>query len=236
MNQHTDNIDAVTGTASRRVIDWERIEIEYALNRMSAREIASCHGISHTIINRKAKENGWTRDIAIKVRLAADAKVAKALIKDKRGSSVATLPLVHPDAEAEVIESEAAIQAHVRMSHRKDIGRVRTVGTSLLAELEASVIDADRLAEFGELMRRPDDKGQDKLNDLYQKVISLPGRVDTMKKLAESMKIMIGLEREVHGIETLSGSDDANPLVALVKAMRRSTLPIVHQVENDDAL
>jgi len=57
-----------------------------------------------------------------------------------------------------------------------------------------------------------------------------------MKKLAESMKIMLGLEREAHGIDTLSGSDDANPLVALVKAMRRSTLPIVHQVENDDAL
>ena len=41
---------------------------------------------------------------------------------------------------------------------------------------------------------------------------------------------------EAHGIDTMSGANDDNPLAALVKTMRRSSLPIVHQVEADDAL
>jgi len=253
MSEHTDTFDAATGAPLRSVIGWERIKLQYATNTMSVRELAAEHGVSHTLINRKVKKDGWARDLSVRVSLAANAKVARQAARKaaQERFTPARAPWASPQlsepaseraarapaiSEVDIIDSEAAIQAHVRMAHRKSISRVRVLSTVMLAELEASVIDADLLEQFGELMRAPDDKGQDKLNDLYHKVISLPGRVDTMKKLAESMKIMIGLEREAHGIDTLSGSDDANPLVALVKAMRRSTLPIVHQVENDDAL
>ncbi|MDI5448940.1 hypothetical protein MJL27_27140, partial [Salmonella enterica subsp. enterica serovar Anatum] len=41
-----------------------------------------------------------------------------------------------------------------------------------------------------------DDKGRDRLNETYQKVISLPSRVKSLKDLSDSLKTLIGLERE----------------------------------------
>lgn len=54
---------------------------------------------------------------------------------------------------------------------------------------------------MGELMRREDDRGQDKLNDLYQKIISLPGRAKTMKDLGESLRVLVTLERQAFGLD-----------------------------------
>ena len=109
--------------------------------------------------------------------------------------------------ERQVIEDNATQIASVRISHRKDIARARSVAANLLTELELQTGPdaAAMLADLGELMRSPDDKGQDKLAEIYQKVISLPGRVKTMKDLGDSMRVLIGLEREAYGIE---GDDD----------------------------
>ena len=50
-------------------------------------------------------------------------------------------------------------------------------------------------------MLSPDDKGQDKLNDLYHKIISMPQRVKSMKDLSDTLKTLIGLEREAYSIK-----------------------------------
>lgn len=56
------------------------------------------------------------------------------------------------------------------------------------------------VAELGELMREPDERGQDKRNEVYQKLMSLPGRVKAAKELGEALKSLIGLEREAYSI------------------------------------
>ncbi len=47
-------------------------------------------------------------------------------------------------------------------------------------------------------MLEPDDKGQDKLNEIYHKVISMPERVKSVKALSEALKNLIGLERQAY--------------------------------------
>lgn len=42
-------------------IDWAGIERDYCSGKMSVREMASWYGISHTAINKKAKQAGWVR-------------------------------------------------------------------------------------------------------------------------------------------------------------------------------
>jgi hypothetical protein len=61
-------------------------------------------------------------------------------------------------------------------------------------------LDTVRFTQLGELMRKPDDAG-DRLNEIYKKVISSPVRVDTAKKLVETMKSVIAMELEAYGIE-----------------------------------
>jgi len=58
----------------RPVIDWEAIEREFRAGQLSVVEIGRQHGLSHTAINKRAKRDGWTRNLADKVRKAVSAR------------------------------------------------------------------------------------------------------------------------------------------------------------------
>lgn len=107
-------------------------------------------------------------------------------------------------------------------------------GYGVNEELRSESAPVDQL---GEMMRNPDDAGSDRLNDLYKKIISTPGRVDTAKKLVETMKSVITMEREAYSIDSIpAGDGSANALVTLLMEMKRSSLPIVYEVPRDDNL
>lgn len=57
--------------------DWEAIESAYRAGLMSIREIASQQGITHTAINKRAKKEGWERDLKAKIKAKADSLVSK---------------------------------------------------------------------------------------------------------------------------------------------------------------
>lgn len=174
--------------------DWEAIESAYRAGVLSVRELAGKYGISHQAISKRAKKDGWERDLKAKVQAKADALVAKREV----ARQVATESTI---SERQLIEATAEVIATVRMEHRSDIRRARTLTNSLLEELESECSDVDALNQLGELLRREDDKGMDKLNDLYHKIISLPGRVKTMKDLADSLKNLIALERQAYSLD-----------------------------------
>ena len=111
-----------------------------------------------------------------------------------------------------MVEANAQDQASVRLSHRKDIQRKRAIVASLMEEMEAQVgpENAALLAGLGEVMRSPDENGQDKLNDLYRRIISLPERAKTAKTLAETLRIAVDMERQAFGMDA-KGADGATP-------------------------
>ena len=174
--------------------DWEAIETAYRTGSQSVREIAAQFGISHAAISKRAKKESWDRDLQARIQAKADALVTKREVTKK----VTTEKLV---TERQIVEANAEVIANVRMDHRSDIRRARTLTNSLLAELESECSDVDALNQLGELLRREDDKGMDKLNDLYHKIISLPGRVKAMKDLADSLKNLIALERQAYNLD-----------------------------------
>ena len=101
----------------------------------------------------------------------------------------------------------------MRAEHRSDISRGRALTVKLLAELEAQSGDPALFAELGEMMRNADERGVDKLNDIYQRVIGLPGRIEGAKKLSETLKNLITLEREAYDIRPAAepGNKDNPP-------------------------
>ncbi|HII3146487.1 MULTISPECIES: hypothetical protein [Citrobacter] len=174
--------------------DWEAIESAYRAGVLSLREIASQHGISDTAIRKRAKKEEWTRDLAAKVKAKADDLVRKREVRAKVRSE-------NQISERELVEATAEAIANVRMEHRGDIKRARELANLLFSELSAECTDVESLHKLGELMLSPDDKGQDKLNDLYHKIISMPQRVKSMKDLSDTLKTLIGLEREAYSIK-----------------------------------
>ena len=192
--------------------DWEAIETAYRAGVMSLREIASQHGISEGAIRKRAKRDDWSRDLAAKVKERADDLVRKAEVR-KQVRSEATLN------ERVLIEATAEVIASVRMEHRGDIKRARQITNALFDELGAECADVAALEKLGVLMFDPDDKGQDKLNEIYHKVISMPERVKSVKALSEALKNLIGLERQAYDIDGPEGDNSVKQLSELMDSL-----------------
>lgn len=181
---------------TRKQIDWEAVEIQYRAGIRSLKDIGAEFGVSDAAIVKRAKRDSWVRDLKAKILARADAKVSAAVVS----AEVSARTKLN---EREAIERASDEIVSVRLGQRKDIQRSRSIVMRLFDELElqAGPENAQLLEELGELMRKPDDKGQDKLNDLYQKIISLPGRAKTMKDLGESLRVLVALERQAYGIK-----------------------------------
>lgn len=177
----------------KKVTDWERVELDYRAGLLSVREIADARGCSHTAINKRAKKEGWERDLQAKIRAKADSMVSKREVSKEVSAE-------RMETERNVVEANAQVIADIRMAHRKDIRRSRTLCLSLLEEVESQTINPELYQELGEMLRSEDKNGVDRRNDLYNKVISSAGRISSMKQLAETLRILVALEREAYNI------------------------------------
>ena len=226
----TENV--VVNAQPAKAADWERIELDYRAGIKTLRQIGGEHGITHGAINKRARRDGWERDLSEKINAKADALVSKALVS----TPVSTESKI---AERQVIEAAATAVAGIRLAHRSDIRRARTLTNALLSELEQQT-DPDTLVmlkELGDLLRREDDNGQDRRNDLYQKVISLSERSKTMKTLADSLRVMVDMERTAFGMdkEQEKVADGLTALLQTITSGTNSTFkPVAHDPEHDE--
>ncbi|HGN0534259.1 TPA: hypothetical protein ACKRIS_003794 [Providencia stuartii] len=188
---------------------WEAIESAYRAGVMSIREIASQYEITHQAISKRAKKEGWERDLKAKVKARAENLVAKREV----ASLVATEKAI---SERQLIEANAEVIANVRMEHRGDIRRARELTNNLFDELSAECADVPALRKLGELMFSPDDNGRDKLNEIYHSIISLPERVKSAKALSETLKNLVGLERQAYGLDDAQPNKTASQLSELM--------------------
>lgn len=190
--------------AGKAAPDWERIELDYRAGIKSLREISDGSGVSHVTISKRAKKAGWVRNLTAKIQAKADDLVNKAGVNS-------CVNAVNAVSERQIVEVNAEAIATIKLAHRKDIHRKRAIVTRLMDELEQQVgpENAAPLADLGEIMREPDENGQDKRNDLYRKIISLPERAKTAKTLAETLRITVDMERQAFGMDAKGA--DATP-------------------------
>ena len=179
---------------TRKVIDWESVEIQYRAGIRSLKDIGREFDVSDAAIVKRAKRDGWTRDLRAKIHAKAESKVSESLVSAEVSAQTKV-------REREVIEANAVAIADVRLAHRRDIRRSRSLANKLLEELEGLTDNRELFEQLGELMHSPDDKGMDRLNDLYRKVVELPNRTKVMKDLAETLKTLIALERQAYNLD-----------------------------------
>lgn len=186
--------------AAQKKVDYEAIEPGWRAGIKSPAQLAAEYteatgiSVSRSAIIKHFDKLGVPRDLSAKVHAKAEAMVAEALVTGK----VSTVTTV---ADATIINAAAVDVATIRISHRKDIALSRTLCMSLLGELQAQTANLPGLVELGEILRQPNENGADRLNDIYRAVISLPERSKTMKALAESLKGLVGMEREAYGLD-----------------------------------
>lgn len=118
--------------------DWEAIEREYRGGQLSLREIGRLYNVSDTAIRKKAKAEGWERDLTEKVRQSVRAK----LVRDV-GSQDGSQPgsqgqrADNPESDRAAVEAFALRGVEVVRSHRKSLSQLNALADIL----------ADRLAQ-----------------------------------------------------------------------------------------
>ena len=194
--------------------DWEAIESAYRAGLLSIREIASQHGITHGAINKRAKRDGWERDLSSKIKNKADSLVSKKEVSTQVSSE-------NKLNERILIETNAEVIANIRMEHRGDIRKARNITNALFEELGAECADIEAFKKLGELLANPDQNGRDKLNEVYMSVISMPERVKSMKALSETLKNLITLERQAYNIDDTPKDNSVGQLSDLMDKLSR---------------
>lgn len=174
-------------------IDWGKIEQEYRLGEKTNLAIARDHNVSEGAIRKRAKKEGWVRDLSVRIKIKSDQLVRAAEVREevRKGRT---------ENDRLIIEANAKAISEIRLSHRSDISRARAHSMRLLEELEILTEKKEILKNLGEIMREEDERGRDKKNDLYNHVISLNSRILNTKQLSEAMRHLIGLEREAFNI------------------------------------
>lgn len=218
--------------AAKSKIDWGRIEPAWRAGVLSVMQIAAEYemetgvSVTHTAINKHFKALKIPRDLKAKIKAKAEAMVSAAMVSGKVSTeTIAT--------EAEIINTNAGLAANALLSHRKDINKLRTIHEMMVFEMGALTEFKDLFEELGELMHAPDDKGVDKLNDLYRHVIALPTRIKGTKELAETLKTLIGLEREALGITDRTPGSDDSPVAAILRAVMGSSFKPMTTIEGE---
>jgi hypothetical protein len=187
--------------ADKKHVDWELIEKDYRAGLKTLRQIGEERGVSHTAIQKKAKQFGWTRDLSEKIQQKAKAKVAKQVVA-KEVSKEKQL------SDAETVEAYSDVVASVDMIQRDDVKLAIDNSRGQLKELVA--LSDPKFAEVLEALAEAYDESgptanggwkTDKTNELYRYIISLAGRVKMSKEIAASHGVYIPLQRKIFGLD-----------------------------------
>lgn len=191
-------------------VDWAKIQNDYRANIKSNRTLAEEHGISETAIRKRAKKENWERDLTEKIEFKFKALVRSESAKEVR-SEVRTSEEIL--TEKEIVEANAQLQANIILNHRSVLRKKRSLHDKLEAELEAITDNQELFERLGELLidTTPNENGkvdqaQVKRMEALKRALDLASRVDTFKKLVETARIIIDLERQAFGIK-----DDEEP-------------------------
>ena len=160
---------------TRKQIDWEKIEDAYRVGRLSLREIGAEYGCSDTAVRKKAKREGWERDLSAKIESKVRAKLVRAEVRAESKVS-----------ERELVESNAQAILTIRLEHRADIRNAKRLVANLFREVEGATV-IDRI-------------------DPPAEMLTIPQRVDCVRKLTDSAKTLIAMEREAWGITSDNGA------------------------------
>jgi hypothetical protein len=127
----------------RKRIDWEAVERDYRTGRFTLRELEAKHGAGYAKISKRAKDNGWTKDLADAVRQATTAALIAEVATERatEGQKAATT----------VVLAAAELNKQVILGHRKHAINAREAMDAARAKLVAlgdSVADIREAATF----------------------------------------------------------------------------------------
>lgn len=201
---------------SDKSVDWVQVEAHYRAGIRSLRSIGEEFGISAGRISQKAKEFAWERNLGPKIREAAQAKVDRAVAVEAAKQDSLNNPAKRL-TETVIVEAAATLQASIHHRQRALIDRFHRLVATNLMELEQTgsqegqglietLLAAAAPAAENETPEEAKAR-QKRIDSAMERLTSLPGRIESGKKLMETYQRLFVVEREAYGITP----DSMNP-------------------------
>ena len=200
-----------------KTTDWDAINNLYRTGVLSKREIARQYRISESGLRMHAKKHGWEQDLAKQVQERAYAELQHL---EKKQSHT---------AEAEVIETGAAMIVQVVRNHRNEIAAGRQITKLLLRQLQDVATHRGSIEAEIEAFTEEDEGGARRTS--MMRAVALPSNVAVLRDLATTMKTYISLEREAFNIGDGASPEEEKPkelsIVLDFDAIRARCKPLV---------
>lgn len=194
--------------ASRNNADWEAVRVDYCAGQMSIREIARKHDVAESYIRRRAKENGWERDLSGKVQERVRSRLVRTV---ERTTNAQEEVRTTKRTDAEIVEAAAETAVQVVQIHRRDVRNGRTICAALFAELQDTSANREIIAECIE-SETQDDTSPTRRNQMMR-AISLPTRARAMLDLSAAMKNLVAVERQAFSLDDKQDKQDGKTVV-----------------------
>jgi hypothetical protein len=182
----------------RASVDWEAIEALYRCGLLSIREIAKTHGLSDGAVRKRAKRDGWDRDLTAKV----NAKVRSELVRTEVRTEVRTQDAV---SERAMVEAGAAQIIALVRDHRTQISRHRALVDKLMEQLEGAADHRDLLKQIIDDVEDGSTGASAKRREALMRAVALSSHASVLKNLADTLKVVIALEREAFNVTAATG-------------------------------
>lgn len=178
----------------RKRIDWDRIESEYRLGKLTVREMEAKYGVANETIVRHMKKAGITRDLSAQLAAATKAAVISDIVSKASAE--------RQQGVCSDLQIAARVNADVVESHREGLSTLKGVVQSLALELAGATRAAPLLApeEIVSLAEAKGLEGADLRNLLEAAETS--SRAATADRLAAAWAKLVPLERKTHNLDT----------------------------------
>ncbi|OEC43130.1 hypothetical protein A7D27_09935 [Pseudomonas sp. 1D4] len=167
--------------------DWEAIHAEYRAGQLSNVMLGKKYGVTEGAIRKRAKAEGWQKDLADAVRQ----QVKEKLVRDEVRA---------PNArDREIVEAAATTGADVVRRHRRDISKGQDIVSMLFGQLEEAATNRAELEDAIEEETKNDETTRRRTQ--LMRLVSLASHAGVLRDLSAAMKNLIPLERQAYNLD-----------------------------------
>jgi hypothetical protein len=175
-------------------IDWDAIKAAYRTGQLSNVELGKQFGVSEGAIRKKAKADGWTKDLASSVKRATTERLVRETVREVREDNAGLVPRT----DDEIVAEAAEVGAAVVKAHRRDINASRLIVQHLFEQLHDTAVTRERIMDLI-AEATADDKSQQRRIGMM-KAIGLPMNAATARDLTTALAKLVVLERQAFNI------------------------------------
>lgn len=167
--------------------DWDAIHAEYRAGQLSNVMLGKKYGVTEGAIRKRAKAEGWQKDLADAVRQ----QVKEKLVRDEVRA---------PNArDREIVEAAATTGADVVRRHRRDISKGQEIVSMLFGQLEEAASNRAELEDAIEEETKNDETTRRRTQ--LMRLVSLASHAGVLRDLSAAMKNLIPLERQAYNLD-----------------------------------